>query len=367
MELKLENVGRIKEASIAIDGITVICGDNNTGKSTVGKILYSIYSAFHNFENNVRREKINSMIRGLSSRYYVEGRVFEKAKQIFGEMVDAGNVSDSEIQEAINAIGKDSRKGLLQEEQGEIAERIRKYLAIQKDEIATVFLERMLASEFGGKLANVNTPEKQANVILTLKEGTISFHTSGKEQKVEIDQYFPLRKRLIYLDDPFILDEAGPRTVYYRSRRAGHREALLDLIMKSVEDHPENVIEEILREKELREIIEKMNEVSNGALRIENGELVYQHEGLKESLDLISVSTGVKTFAILRSLLGKGYIEENGIIVLDEPEVHLHPEWQIRLAEIIVLLQKAYGLNALITTHSNDFLSAIDYYSQKIV
>jgi len=78
-----------------------------------------------------------------------------------------------------------------------------------------------------------------------------------------------------------------------------------------------------------------------------------------------SVSTGIKTFIIIKKLLLDGILEENGIIVLDEPEVHLHPEWQIKFAEIIVLLQKAYGLNVILTTHSMDFLSAIDYFSQK--
>ena len=50
---------------------------------------------------------------------------------------------------------------------------------------------------------------------------------------------------------------------------------------------------------------------------------------------------------------------------MDEPEVHLHPEWQIKLAEIAVLLQKSFGLNLIITTHSVEFLTAIDYFSTK--
>ncbi len=368
MELKLKNVGRIKDANIIIDGITVICGDNNTGKSTVGKVLYSIYSAFYHLQNNVRREKIDSMTRGLFSRYYVEGRILEKVDQIFGKLIDSETITDSDIQEAIDAIEQNSSRGLVQEQKSTILERIKKYHAIQEKEIAPMFLDRMISSEFGGKLANVNTSAKRADVTLSLKEGNIVFHTSGKGQKVKLEQYFSIEKRLIYIDDPFILDEAGSRPIILRpgrAGRAGHREALLNLVIRGAEKRSENVIDEILREKELQEIIKKIDQISNGTLRIENGELVYKHEGLKESLDLISISTGVKTFAILRSLLINGFIEENGIIVLDEPEVHLHPEWQIRLAEIIVLLQKVYGMNVVITTHSNDFLSAIDHYTKK--
>ena len=40
MKLKVNNFAKIKEADIIIDGITVIAGENNTGKSTIGKILF---------------------------------------------------------------------------------------------------------------------------------------------------------------------------------------------------------------------------------------------------------------------------------------------------------------------------------------
>ena len=36
MRLYLKNVGKVSEADIKLDGITVIAGENNTGKSTVG-------------------------------------------------------------------------------------------------------------------------------------------------------------------------------------------------------------------------------------------------------------------------------------------------------------------------------------------
>ena len=37
MRIKISNIGKIKEADVTINGITVIAGENNTGKSTVGK------------------------------------------------------------------------------------------------------------------------------------------------------------------------------------------------------------------------------------------------------------------------------------------------------------------------------------------
>ena len=44
MELSIRDFAKIKQADIVIDGITVIAGENNTGKSTVGKILFSLFN-----------------------------------------------------------------------------------------------------------------------------------------------------------------------------------------------------------------------------------------------------------------------------------------------------------------------------------
>jgi ABC-type cobalamin/Fe3+-siderophores transport system ATPase subunit len=41
MKLQLENIGMIKNATIQFNGLTVIAGENDTGKTTVGKVLFS--------------------------------------------------------------------------------------------------------------------------------------------------------------------------------------------------------------------------------------------------------------------------------------------------------------------------------------
>ena len=64
-------------------------------------------------------------------------------------------------------------------------------------------------------------------------------------------------------------------------------------------------------------------------------------------------------------LLVNGRIEANGTIILDEPEIHLHPEWQLLFAELIVLLHREFGLHILLNTHSPYFLNAIEVYAAK--
>ena len=43
----------------------------------------------------------------------------------------------------------------------------------------------------------------------------------------------------------------------------------------------------------------------------------------------------------------------------------MHTEWQILYAEIVVLLQQAFHLTVLLTTHSPYFLHALEVYSAK--
>ena len=78
------------------------------------------------------------------------------------------------------------------------------------------------------------------------------------------------------------------------------------------------------------------------------------------SLDLI-----LHLYVILKQLLLNGSLQEKDVIVLDEPEIHLHPEWQLLYAEIIVLLQKKFDFHIVITTHSAHFMEALELYSKK--
>ncbi|MCM1133640.1 MAG: AAA family ATPase, partial [Ruminococcus flavefaciens] len=58
MKLSIKNIGKIESADIKLDGITVICGENNTGKSTVGKVLFSYFNSMCDFENKIKEQRI---------------------------------------------------------------------------------------------------------------------------------------------------------------------------------------------------------------------------------------------------------------------------------------------------------------------
>ena len=116
----------------------------------------------------------------------------------------------------------------------------------------------------------------------------------------------------------------------------------------------------------LKEIYKILGEVLKGDIVVnQNGEYYFKSNKDEKPLNIINLSTGSKSFALIKYLLEVGAIKDKDILILDEPEVHLHPEWQLLYAELMVLLQKKFDLSMIITTHSPYFLDAIDVFSTK--
>jgi len=68
MLLKIENLGMVDRANIEVNGITIIAGDNNTGKSTIGKALFAIFNALCNSEEKIkdlRRQELKKNIQRI--------------------------------------------------------------------------------------------------------------------------------------------------------------------------------------------------------------------------------------------------------------------------------------------------------------
>ena len=70
-------------------------------------------------------------------------------------------------------------------------------------------------------------------------------------------------------------------------------------------------------------------------------------------------------FSIVKILLEKGELDSDTMLILDEPEAHLHPQWQNAFAEMAVLLVKELDVNILLTTHSPNFMLALDANMRK--
>ncbi len=377
MNLELKNVGKIKYANVELNGITVLAGENNTGKSTVGKMLFCIFHSFYKIEEQIQEERIKAMERVFSTFDYANPFIrflditllvkkIINSKELF---LTNRSVLIKELEQFYTSNGKKVQQSVPQAELEKLAERVFIVLKLEDNEIIKNILRKRLQAEFAMNVGNLNHIEEdgKTTVKLTVKNNHIDFEII-KNKKVIINNYVSLTKEIIYIDDPFILDDLDARNVFTVFTTFEHRGDLLNKIVNGKVKDPFDftIIDEIIAEKKLEKILKIINDVCNGSLQAEEGKnFIYKEENFNGSLDMINLSTGMKSFVILKQLLQSGIIDENGMIILDEPEIHLHPEWQLKFAESIVLIQKEFGANILLNTHSPYFLNAIEVYSQK--
>lgn len=365
MKLEINNIGIINEADIDINGITVIAGENGTGKSTIGKVLYCAFNALYNISDKIYRERVNSVIRILYATNSVvntddiDVRIEELANKIIGKgkTIDTKAMFDAIKNADIWAAGMDT------EQISKAASGISDMLSIKDADIADMIMQSRFDAEFDGVISNVNAADDKASVALTIKDRRIFIDI--EKNSVRIKEAVELKKNIVYIDDPYIMDDLTYGSlIMSRSLSYGHRASLKRKLRVVRDDN--TVPEQLIIEKKLRDVYICINDVCEGELRFNGRKSVeYVSDHLKKPLKMNNLSTGIKSFVILKTLIENGSIEEDGVVILDEPEVHLHPQWQMKYAEAIVLLQKTFNINFLISTHSTDFLAAIQLYSKK--
>lgn len=370
MFLSVKNTGKISQAQIEIKGITVIAGVNNTGKSTIGKVLFCLFNSFYNIDQQIERERTNSISRILEFDYRVNLDIISilddfaeyviRRKDIYINNKDqlSNDLRDLPTQTDKN-IGQYLNSDLLLN----AVEKIIRILNVSDDEIFVTVFKKRLQSEFNMQINSIYHPDLCSEIYLKIKDKEVNVVIDGNES-IRITNSFGLNTEVIYMDDPLALDD-----LRYNLSTGNHREHLREkLTARNEASLVKSAINQILTDKKLGIIFKKLNNVCGGEMvKRPNSSLVLDYrEGNSEiALDIKNVSTGIKTFAILKTLLQNGSLEENGIIVLDEPEIHLHPEWQLVFAELIVLLQKEFNMHILLNTHSPYFLDAIDVFSHK--
>ena len=62
--------------------------------------------------------------------------------------------------------------------------------------------------------------------------------------------------------------------------------------------------------------------------------------------------------------MDKYKLQPGTFLIIDEPEVNLHPEWQFKFAEILVLLAKELDINIYLNSHSPMFIEAMEVLTQ---
>ena len=370
MKITIKNIGKIKEATVEINGITVIAGENNTGKSTVGKALYAVFNSFYNVEEQIRKEKIQSienilelLYRNTTSRFNFRVDFEEIANNIINNAVDCADMEqlEEEIWKLIGQYDEYFLKNKVTQDANELVNRIYDALQVSDEDFLKNVLNKRIGAEFNGQINNIFTRDK-AEIALQIRDEIIDV-TICNDEVNNIDNRIDMQTEVLYFDDPFILDEQ--RVIIYRnhSNYMDHRTHLKNKIFLSAKES--NLIDEIVVNNKFEKIYDRINKVCDGNIVKGRSGWGYKKANTNTVLDARNLSTGLKTFIILKTLLANGTIEFNGSIILDEPEIHLHPEWQLAFAELIVLIHKEFGVHILVNTHSPYFLNALEVYNKK--
>lgn len=380
MRLTLENIAKVRKADVEINGITVIAGENNTGKSTVGKALYSVFNSLYHVENQIREERVRTISNFLDGLYlrakqdYINisatnrRAIAERLIENYYEQSNQVEYIKSVIVSFLSKEVEQDTEALKSKEVDEISCRIKEVLEVSDDEILKLVLVSKLNSEFNRQINNIYHDDK-GTIYLAIRKEQTEIVISGNFVK-EIQKPISLQTEVVYLDDPFVLDESGSfvemnlSNFVRRTMRGDHRSDVREKLINRRKES--TTIDEILINRKLKRIYEKLDAICDGQIipREAYG-FGYKRKDSNKILDVKNISTGLKTFVILKTLLINGTLKENGTIILDEPEIHLHPQWQLLFAELIVLIQKEFNMHILLNTHSPYFLQAIEVYAAK--
>ena len=365
MKLSIRNVGKLKEADVEINGITVITGENDTGKSTVGKVLWSVFNSFFEIKKQIRTDKISSILEEL--------RRVSSIQDIRNNLVHSSIVEyDLDLNDFLKQLEKklevlNDVRGLDDESKDELKdtlEKIKKRINLSDDEIMKKITQINFNKEFNSQINNLNFLE-EGNIDLKIKNKNINLIISN--DKIQIKDFFSLYENVMLLDNPRIIDNLAENIILSANKIFSiienlHNSKFISMLRN---DKSSTATDNILNEEKLFEIEEKLNKIVDGKfLKKDFGVYFYRNKSGKE-INIKNLSTGFKVFSIIKLLIQNNQLRENGTIILDEPEIHLHPEWQLKFAELIVLLQKEFSMHILLTTHSPYFVSAIEVFSEK--
>ena len=309
IQLEIKNIGPIHEANIDLGKLNIIGGANSTGKSTSSRLLYCfLFSASKEGKN------------------YYDGMVGAEKSQM-------GDSSSSQINQN------------------------EKYMEVMLEIFQSEFDYSPVYNEYGIGTASFKgeADENNNDFDWTLYVG---HDESGTELRQKLDD--PL-----FLGNVVYMDSISPLEVMRledNMKMPHHFKALFDKFRyKSERD-----VDEDLNSR----FSSKITDLIHGRFEYMEDDLDCNGEGFKFERDNVSFSmktssSGLKQIGSIQMLINNNQLARNDFLIIDEPEVNLHPEWQVRLAELLVLLVHDLNVTVYVNSHSPHFIEAIEVLSVK--
>ena len=384
----------IKKAEIGIDGITVLSGVNGCGKSTLSKWLYYIVNGVSNFERYIYTDfvrevheavaELNLYRRDIDRRRWGQRNenilYFRTIETMLRELANADGSQD-DMDEAADLFKRalsrfcDTLKDYLKGSSSpDTKERILRLLNISEPDIDGI--DDAVDQFFSARVQRMEKLEgdvvkkqdaRQAKSffdlitrnfkITDIRPSEMNLEEDGVKlfSKNTVGNIFGI-SRAIYVDTPMAVCEG------VASDDNGHWNDLHKLMLNARRNFTPMAAH--------KKILLRIGKLLNGEVMLKSNDfnqkrLFYtRKDGL--SIRLEDTATGFKSFSYIMRLIENGYIDDKTLLMIDEPEAHLHPQWIVEFAHILVLLNKELGAKVMVASHNPNMVEAIQAIAKKL-
>lgn len=374
MKLKIENVGKVEYSDIELNGITVIAGYNNTGKTTVLRSADLMLKTFHNFDQNISEERAKSIENHiLQQDNLFDNQGFEELS--YQLLADVAHEVRKELFRTRNRLI--TKEKFFQIYYGILNPDIIDFVSEDQKESLEFIAETMYSgmqaiykrenSEYEKFLTEINVRSEfhqQAHQLSNNKESLIDLTDQAVTCRVKFQANKVIEEfgsdlgshPVVYLETQNILDSMSRRV------NRGMTSNLREMLLRERNLNKDEIIYEQYQETEsnLNMLEDIFQEVMHGKLISELGILKYKEEHMDDTIQIKNVASGMKIFLLLYRLIENGSLKENSWILIDEPESNLHPDWHLKLAEILILLKIKMNIRIILSSNSPYFMRALE-------
>ena len=363
LTVRLKNIGILKQAEFPLDDLTLICGENNTGKTYATYALYSFLESWRKFIHiPIDHDQIRNLLTHGALKINL-ARYVEKANQMLAEACKRYPEQLDKIFAAPEGTFHNSEFHIepstihLQDHgfKGEIGVNQEPFLISSKERGSEELLFTLAVERKKGRTIDSTVAEEA--ISFTIGDAVFSnsfprpFISSAERTGVAI-----FRKELNFARNRLV-EEMG---------RADQKADLRELLFKAYQNYPEPVednvnytrrLEDIAKSKSFitkkhPELLEDFADIVGGEYAItQHDQLHYIPKGTQTKLTMVESSSAVRSLLDLSFYL-RCIAEKGDLLMVDEPELSLHPENQRRIAKLFARLVNL-GVKVFITTHSD--------------